>query len=99
MYRSANSGWYGGWGDEAASISTDKLAMLKIEKAAELSQLIAAVGLLQNLAALMALVDEGIAQGMYLYRNLMLQLGVETADRSLVKLALTDYLQQHGRLT
>ena len=77
------------------------LQLLQIESASELAQVIAATGLLQNLAALNALVGEGIAQGhMRLHiDNLILQLKVAECDRALLKTKLIAYLKQHKRIT
>lgn len=77
------------------------LQLLKISSASELAQVVAATGLLQNLAALNALVGEGIAQGhMRLHiDNLLLQLDVTDAQRRELKLQCIDFLKQQGRIT
>ena len=58
------------------------LALLGVETAGELAEVIAAVGLAQNLAALRALASEGIQRGhMALHaRNIALQAGAGVKD-------------------
>jgi len=77
------------------------LQLLQIHSASELAQVVAATGLLQNLAALNALVGEGIAQGhMRLHiDNLLLQVGVDEQNRGALKKQCIKFLKQHGRIT
>jgi hydroxymethylglutaryl-CoA reductase len=77
------------------------LQLLQIKSASELAQVVAATGLLQNLAALNALVGVGIAQGhMRLHiDNLLLQCDVEDKDREALKNQCTAFLKEQGRIT
>ena len=62
------------------------IALLGVKSAMELGQVIAAVGLAQNLAALRALATEGIQRGhMALHaRNIALQAGASSNELNLV---------------
>lgn len=77
------------------------LKMLKIKKAHQLSEIIAAVGLVQNLAALKALVTQGITQGhMKLHiSNLILAVGAKEEEAPLLKQKLQEHLEVHKRVT
>jgi len=68
------------------------IALLGVKKATELGQVIAAVGLAQNLAALRALATEGIQRGhMTLHaRNIAVQAGANGAEIDLVVKAMID---------
>lgn len=73
------------------------LEMMKIRSANELSRVIAAVGLLQNLGALKALCTEGIIQGhMKLHiDNLLLVAGATAQEMPQLKTKLQAWLEQH----
>lgn len=77
------------------------LRMLGVTEANELSRIIAAVGLVQNLGALTALVTVGIIDGhMRLHiSNLSLSAGATEAERPLLQQRLENLLQQHKRLS
>jgi hydroxymethylglutaryl-CoA reductase len=68
------------------------IALLDVESASELGQVIAAVGLAQNLAALRALATEGIQRGhMKLHaRNIALQAGALGDEIELVVQSMVD---------
>ncbi|MGX7133415.1 MULTISPECIES: hydroxymethylglutaryl-CoA reductase, degradative [Enterococcus] len=68
------------------------LALLDVQSAEELAQVIAAVGLAQNLAALRALVTEGIQQGHMSLQARSLALSVGAIGNEIVR--LSDQLQQ-----
>lgn len=76
------------------------LRMMKVESANELSQVIAAVGLVQNLGALTALCTNGIVQGhMKLHiDNLLLAAGANTDEMALLKTQLHDWLATNKRV-
>lgn len=77
------------------------LQLLGVESASELAQVIVAAGLMQNFAALNALVGEGIAKGhMRLHLdNLILQLACEEQYKVALKQSLIHYLNEHGKIT
>ena len=77
------------------------LQLLGVESASELAQVVAAAGLLQNLAALNALVGEGIAKGhMRLHiDNLLLQCEVEAEHKGALKMMCVEFLKEKGHLT
>ena len=68
------------------------VALLGVKSSAELGQVIAAVGLAQNLAALRALATEGIQRGhMTLHaRNIALQAGASSNEIDLVVQRMID---------
>ena len=70
------------------------LRMMGIESANQLSRVIAAVGLVQNLGAITALCTEGIIQGhMKLHLdNLLLVAGATTTEMPLLKASLQEWL-------
>ena len=70
------------------------LRMLGVESANQLSRVIAAVGLVQNLGAITALCTEGIIQGhMKLHLdNLLLVAGATTTEMPLLKASLQEWL-------
>lgn len=76
------------------------LEMMHIQSANELSRVIAAVGLLQNLGAIRALCTEGIIQGhMKLHiDNLMLVAGANDHEMPLLKTRLQAWLDEHKRV-
>ena len=73
------------------------LALLGVETAAELAEIIAAVGLAQNLAALRALASEGIQRGhMALHaRNIALQAGANAEEMK----AIVEDMIRTGEIT
>jgi hydroxymethylglutaryl-CoA reductase len=77
------------------------LKMMDIESANQLSRVIAAVGLVQNLGAMRALCTEGIIQGhMKLHiDNLLLGAGAKDAEIPLLKKRLIQWLSVHRRIT
>lgn len=77
------------------------LKMMKVESANQLSRVIAAVGLLQNLGAIKALCTDGIIQGhMKLHLdNLMLVAGATEVEAPLLKKKLQRYLASHKRVS
>lgn len=77
------------------------LKMLRVKSASELARLVAAVGLVQNLAALKALATEGINKGhMKLHvGNLALAAGASTEELPLLKQRLAEHWDTHKRLT
>ena len=77
------------------------LKILNIKSAAELSRIVAAVGLVQNLAALTALVTEGISKGhMRLHiSNLALHSGAAENELPLLKKALLKKLEATNRIS
>lgn len=77
------------------------LRMLKTESANELSRVIAAVGLVQNLGAITALCTEGIIQGhMKLHLdNLLLVAGATADEMPGLKRRLQDWLITHKRVS
>lgn len=77
------------------------LRMLGVQSAAELSRVIAAVGLVQNLGAIKALSTEGIIQGhMKLHiDNLLLVAGAKDHEMPILKVKLQEYLKVHKRLS
>ena len=70
------------------------LKILDINNADQLSRVVAAVGLVQNLGAIRALVTEGIVKGhMRLHTtNLALAAGATEEELPLMKQSLTEYL-------
>ena len=77
------------------------LRMLGVSSANELSRIIAAVGLVQNLGALHALTTEGIIKGhMKLHiDNLTLSAGANAEETPLLKKKLEEWLSFHKRVT
>jgi len=77
------------------------LRMMRISSSNQLSRVLAAVGLVQNLGALRALCTEGISQGhMKLHvDNLLLSAGATAAEMASLKKPLQDWLQVHGRVS
>ena len=77
------------------------LGMLKIKSANELSRVVAAVGLVQNLGAIKALCTDGIIQGhMKLHLdNLVLAAGASADEASLLKARLQAWLVMHKRVS
>lgn len=77
------------------------LRMLNIESANELSQIVAAVGLVQNLGAIKALCTEGIIQGhMKLHLdNLLLVAGATPQEAPVLKEHLQQWLITHKRVS
>lgn len=77
------------------------LKMLGIKKAEELSRIIAAVGLVQNLGALRALTTEGICKGhMKLHiANLCLAAGAKSTEIKKLKQFLENTLQKNKRIS
>ncbi|MFT4059504.1 MAG: hydroxymethylglutaryl-CoA reductase, degradative [Legionella sp.] len=77
------------------------LRMLNITSANELSQVIAAVGLVQNLGAIKALCTEGIIQGhMKLHiDNLLLAAGADETEMPELKERLQNWLHLHKRIS
>ncbi len=76
------------------------LRMMNMTSANQLSRVIAAVGLVQNLGAMRALCTDGITKGhMRLHLdNLLLTAGASAAEISQLKPQLEAYLAQHGRV-
>ena len=77
------------------------LRMMGIESASQLSRVIAAVGLVQNLGALRALCTEGIIQGhMKLHiDNLLMGAGATDGEMPLLKEQLQRWLVTHKRVS
>lgn len=77
------------------------LRMMNIQSANELSQVIAAVGLVQNLGAIKALCTEGIIQGhMKLHLdNLLLVAGANEKEMPALKKRLQECLDTHKRVS
>lgn len=77
------------------------LRMLNIKHADELARVIAAVGLVQNLAAIKALSGAGIVQGhMKLHiRNMLLAMSASEKEQKAVKPQLEKFLKTHGKIT
>ena len=77
------------------------LKMLDINSSSELAMIAGSIGLLQNLAALTALVDDGITAGhMRLHiDNLMLACQANEQERHQLKPILTHHLKQHRSLS
>lgn len=77
------------------------LRMLNITSANELSQVIAAVGLVQNLGAIKALCTDGIIQGhMKLHiDNLLLAAGADETEMPELKERLQNWLYMHKRIS
>lgn len=77
------------------------LKMMDVSSANQLSRVIAAVGLIQNLGAIRALCTEGIIQGhMKLHiDNLLLSAGAVDAEIPLLKKRLVQWLSTHRRIT
>ncbi len=77
------------------------LKMLKVNNANELSRIVAAVGLVQNLGAIRALVSEGITQGhMRLHiQNLALSAGATEVEIPLIKKILEGILAKTKRVS
>lgn len=77
------------------------LRMLNVASANELSQVIAAVGLVQNLGAIKALCTDGIIQGhMKLHiDNLLLAAGADEHEMPVLKERLQNWLNMHKRIS
>lgn len=77
------------------------LKLLNVKSAIELSGIIAAVGLVQNLAAIRALVTQGITQGhMKLHiSNLAMASGATQTELPLLKQRLAECLEKNKRVT
>jgi hydroxymethylglutaryl-CoA reductase len=77
------------------------LNMMKINSANELSRVIAAVGLIQNLGAITALCTKGIVQGhMKLHiNNLVLAVGATYEESQLLKKELQNWLTSNKRVS
>jgi hydroxymethylglutaryl-CoA reductase len=77
------------------------MRMMGIESANHLSQIVAAVGLVQNLGALRALCTEGIIQGhMKLHiDNLLLVAGATDSEMPVLKERLQNWLMTHKRVS
>lgn len=77
------------------------LKMMSIQSAQELSRVVAAVGLVQNLGALRALTTVGIVQGhMKLHiDNLTLSAGANEEEMPRLKVKLEQWLSYHKRVT
>jgi hydroxymethylglutaryl-CoA reductase len=77
------------------------LNMLNVKNAAEFSRILAAVGLVQNLSALSALVTHGISKGhMKLHiSNLAIASGATQEELPFVKQRLAELLETHKRIT
>jgi hydroxymethylglutaryl-CoA reductase len=77
------------------------LRMMNVASANELSQVIAAVGLVQNLGAIKALCTEGIIQGhMKLHiDNLLLAAGANETEMPELKERLQNWLDKHKRIS
>lgn len=77
------------------------LRMMGIESANQLSRVIAAVGLVQNLGAIRALCTEGIIQGhMKLHiDNLLMVAGASDSEVPLLKMQLQDWLVANKRVS
>jgi hydroxymethylglutaryl-CoA reductase len=77
------------------------LRILNITSADELSRVIAAVGLVQNLGAIRALTGEGIVKGhMKLHiNNLLLAAGATQEEQIIIKKQLEEHLNVHAKIT
>ncbi len=77
------------------------LNMLKVKHANDLSRIIAAAGLVQNLGALCALATEGVVQGhMKLHiNNLTLSAGANEDEFPVLKKRLEEFLKVHKRIS
>ena len=77
------------------------LRMMGVESANQLSRVIAAVGLVQNLGAMKALCTEGIIQGhMKLHLdNLLMGAGATDDEMSILKVRLQDWLMANKRIS
>jgi len=77
------------------------LRILNVSSANELSRVIAAVGLVQNLGALRALTSEGIVKGhMKLHiNNLVLATDATQEEKIIIKKQLEDYLSLNAKIT
>jgi hydroxymethylglutaryl-CoA reductase len=77
------------------------LRLLQVSSSAELSRTVAAVGLMQNLAAIRALMGKGIVQGhMRLHiDNLLLAAGANPAEKKALKPQLEAFLQDRATIT
>ncbi|MBM93177.1 MAG: hydroxymethylglutaryl-CoA reductase, degradative [Legionellales bacterium] len=77
------------------------LKLLKVNSAQKLARIIAAVGLMQNFAAIQTLSTTGIVQGhMSLHlSNLMMAAGVEGHERSTIEAQLKTTLSTTGKVT
>ena len=77
------------------------LKILQVQKAQELSRIAAAVGLVQNLAALRALVSTGLVAGhMRLHiHNLIYALKANKAEKAYLQATLQQHLQQHKKIS
>lgn len=77
------------------------LKILNIQQSDELSRLAAAVGLVQNLAALRALTEEGIVRGhMKLHiQNLLVSLSASEEEKKALKPLAEEFLKEKGKIT
>ncbi|MDF1759485.1 MAG: hydroxymethylglutaryl-CoA reductase, degradative [Coxiellaceae bacterium] len=77
------------------------LKLMKIEHADQLSRIVAAVGLLQNLAAINALVGDGIVKGhMKLHiKNLLLSVDATATEQVSLQPLLEKHLQTHNKVS
>lgn len=77
------------------------LNILNIHQAEELSRLILTVGLVQNLAAMRALTQEGIVRGhMKLHsQNLLIAAGATPAEQEALKIVAEQFLQEKNKIT
>lgn len=76
------------------------LKMLRVKSANELARVVAAAGLVQNLAAIRALVTQGITQGhMKLHiSNLAMAVGAKSDELLLLKQRLAERLEKNKRI-
>lgn len=77
------------------------LKIMAVDSAKDLGRICAAVGLLQNFAALKVLCSEGLIQGhMRLHiENLLLAVQAEPEEHVALRAALTQHLNSHGRIS
>ena len=77
------------------------LKILNIQQAEELSRIVLSIGLVQNLAAMRALTQEGIVQGhMTLHiANLLTAAGATTAEQENLKPLAAQFLQEKNKIT
>lgn len=77
------------------------LKILNIQQSDELSRIAAAVGLVQNLAALQALTGEGIVRGhMKLHiQNLIVSISASEEEKKALKILAEEFLKDKGKIT
>lgn len=82
-------------------ISQICLRIMKVQSAEDLSRIIAAVGIVQNLGALKALVSEGITKGHMRFHinNLAIAAGASKEELPLIRVFLEQRLQQQKRIS